>query len=123
MIEALVVIIPLIAFASGAVFGYRRTGARQWGWLSAGVSGTLAAAGACYLISQTKTGGYLAGIVGAVMAMVALITAGGILAGAMARGIHELSAPETPRLNGLGVADAGVVGLLALAMVAISAME
>lgn len=123
MIEVLVVILPLIAALTGATYGYRRFGARQWGWLACGIVAVLLAAWICYQMGESKTGGYLAGIVSAVMAMLQLIMAAAILVGALIRGGHELIARQTPRLSGLGPADAGVLGLLSIAMMMVSAAE
>ncbi|MDF3605603.1 hypothetical protein PE067_05250 [Paracoccus sp. DMF-8] len=122
MQDVLIVAVPLIAALTGAIYGYRRCGARQWGWLAGGIAGVLLAAGICYVTGQGKTGGYLAGIVGTVMAMVALIMAAAILAGAMIRGTHELIA-RPPRLTPSGPAGAAVLGLLSIAMILISAAE
>lgn len=71
-----------VALTAG--LGARRAASGPSG-LALGLGLLLASAGACYTIAQTKTGGFLPGIIGALLALLMLTAAGGLVLGALAR--------------------------------------
>lgn len=104
--------------------GASRMAARSGGPLLAGLALLLIAAGLCWLIGDSKSGGFLAGIVGLALALLLSIAAGGLLAGAALRWLYERLRPVSPQCPPLRPAwDIwGIAGFSLLAVV-LSAME
>lgn len=121
-----VIALLIVALVAGmaAWFGAARAAARSWAALGFGLIMLLAAAGICWIIAEGKTGGFLAGIVGAVFTLLSLIAAGAVVAGAALRLIHEWRYPpagDRPASTGwLGVLGVGLYSGLA---VLLSALE
>ncbi|MEF9604906.1 hypothetical protein O4J55_22310 [Paracoccus sp. PXZ] len=120
-------IVWLIVAATLAVtlwFGAGRMASRSFGVLAAGLAALLASAGLCYLIGDSKTGGYLAGIVGALLCLLMLIAVGGVLAGALLRWLYEQLRPPVPPRAALRPAwDLMGLGAFAALAVILSAVE
>ncbi|MDF3855383.1 hypothetical protein ACDP63_09905 [Paracoccus sp. P2] len=87
-------LIVLVTVALAAAIGIRRAAARSFRVLGAELALLLGAAWLCYLIGDGKTGGgYLAGIIGALLSLLLLIAAGGLVAGALLRWIYDRLRP------------------------------
>lgn len=107
-----------------AWFGAARMAARDWRALAAGLALPLVAALLCAMIAESRTG-FMAGIVGALCAVLLFIAAGAVVLGAVLRRLYEWWRPPTaPRPAAapgwLGVLGLGLFGVLA---VLVSALE
>ncbi|WP_104492739.1 hypothetical protein [Paracoccus denitrificans] len=105
-------------------FGAARMGSRSFAVLAQGLVALLVSAGLCYLIGSGKTGGYLAGIIGAVLSLLMLIAAAAVAAGALLRWLYDRLRPPAPARVPLRPAwDLMGVGALSALAVILSAME
>lgn len=116
----LIVAVVVVLTAS---LGVLRAAARSWGALALELALLLGAAGACYLIGESKTGGYLAGIIGLLLCLLLLIAAGGLAAGAAGRWIADRLNPGSVKAPPAGDWDIWVLGLMALVALGLSAAE
>lgn len=127
--EFLLYAVP-IALALGALAsGILRMSARSYLMLLIGIGALAGSALICYEISTTKTGGYLAGIIGALFAMLLGLCAAAMTAGAVLRWLYEkfqqnvakqmvtiYNPPSAPW-------DTGIFVLLSVAGLILSAIE
>lgn len=116
----LIVAVVVVLTAS---LGVLRAAARSWGALALELALLLGAAGACYLIGESKTGGYLAGIIGLLLCLLLLIAAGGLAAGAAGRWIADRLNPGPVKAPPAGDWDLWLLGVLSVLAVCGSAME
>lgn len=72
------------------------------------------------MISESKTGSYLAGLVGALMVLLMLICAGAYLAGALLRWLTELARGREPVATGSSRWDLGLVITLSVIAILLS---
>ncbi|MFT4012946.1 MAG: hypothetical protein QM682_05975 [Paracoccus sp. (in: a-proteobacteria)] len=119
----LVWLIIAVTVAATAWIGAARMAARSLGPLVLELAVLLGAAGLCYLIGESKTGGFVAGIIGALCSLLLLAAAGGVALGAAGRWLYDRLRPSDPGPRPAFGWDLWVVGLLSLAGVALSAME
>ncbi|WP_323010417.1 hypothetical protein [Paracoccus sp. (in: a-proteobacteria)] len=113
-----------LTLATTMWFGAVRMASRSFGAMGGGLAALLVAAGLCYLIGESKTGGYLAGIIGMLLSMLMLIAAGGLAAGAFLRWLYgRLRPPEAPRAPLRPAWDVMCIVALAGLAVIFSAME
>lgn len=116
-------LVTAATLALTATIGALRAGARSWRPLALDLALLLASAGACHLIGQSKTGGFLAGIVGLLLSLLMLIAAGGMAAGAAGRWVWDRRksaiAKATPAMNW----DLWVIGAFAALALGLSALE
>lgn len=120
---AIIWLILAVTVAGCATLGALRAAARSFGALAGGLALLLAAAGACYLIGDAKTGGYLAGIVGALFCLLLLIAAGALALGAAGRWLWDRWKPSEPRPRPAGNWDLWLIGVFAALAVGLSAAE
>ncbi len=85
----LVYVIPVLLALGAASSGWMRIAARSYVPLLISLSALCLSAGGCWLIGSTKSGSYLSGIVGTLLAILMGIAAIGLLVGAMLRWLHE----------------------------------
>lgn len=125
-----VIIIATVAIT--APVGILRAGARSWAPLALQLALLLASAGICYLISGTKTGGYLPGIGSVLLCLLMLIAAGGVATGAAGRWLWDQFRPiplqptvQQPTRTASWAAnwDLWLIGALSAVAVLLSAME
>lgn len=93
-------------------FGASRVAARTWAALALGLFMLLAVGGACLMIGQSKTGYHLAGLTGAVLALLLFIAAAAVLLGAALRVFLEWRRPP----EGARPTYSGGWGVLAIAL-------
>ncbi|WP_323717059.1 hypothetical protein [Paracoccus aminovorans] len=116
-------LIVAVAVALTASIGAIRAAARSWAPLALQLALLLGSAGACYLIGDAKTGGYLAGIIGALLCLLMLIAAGGLALGAAGRWLWDRLRPATAGASPAAAWDVWVIGGLAALAVLLSALE
>lgn len=117
-------LIVLVTVALAAAIGILRAGARSFRVLGGELALLLGAAWLCYLIGDGKTGGYLAGIIGALLSLLLLIAAGGLAAGALLRWVHDrLRPPPVLRAPFSQPWDIVGLGCFAALAVVLSALE
>jgi hypothetical protein len=120
---AIVWLIVATAVTLGLGLGASRAAARAYLSLAVEIAGVLVAAGICYLIADTKTSGYLAGIVGAGCSLLLLFIAGGLTVGGglcwLLGRMAALPGWRRPLWNW----DLWLIGALALAGILMSAAE
>lgn len=88
--DYLVYLIPVLLAIGAGASGWMRAAARSFGPLA--LSGFLIAASAvlCWLIAAQKTGSYLAGLLGTLLAVLMGVAFAGLIGGAVLRGGHEI---------------------------------
>lgn len=116
-------LIVAVAVALTASIGAIRAAARSWVPLALQLALLLGSAGACYLIGDAKTGGYLAGIIGALLCLLMLIAAGGLALGAAGRWLYGRLSPGPVKAPPAGSWDVWLLGVLAVLAVLGSAVE
>lgn len=109
-----------VALTAG--LGARRAASGPSG-LALGLGLLLASAGACYTIAQTKTGGFLPGIIGALLALLMLTAAGGLVLGALARWLWAALRRTPPMPVPARNWDLWLLGALSALAVVLSVME
>ena len=110
--------ITAIAVGLSAWFGAARMAARDWRALAAGLALPLAAGGLCGMIAETKSG-FLAGLLGALLALLLFVAAAAEVLGALGRRVYEWWRPpaagHVPAAPGwLGVLGMGLFSGLAV---------
>lgn len=115
--------IVALVLALTATIGALRAAARSWGPLAGQLALLLASAGTCYLISESKNGGYLAGIIGALLCILMLIAAGGLATGAAGRWIWDRLNPGPAKAPPPAHWDVWLLGAVSVLAVVLSAME
>ncbi|WP_199259764.1 hypothetical protein [Paracoccus binzhouensis] len=119
----LVWLIVAVTVILTATIGALRAAARSLAPLALQLALLLGAAGLCYLISGTRTGGYLAGIIGALLCLLMLIAAGGLALGAAGRWLYgRLSGASVRPAPGFAW-DCWLLGAFAALAVLLSALE
>lgn len=116
-------LIVAVTVALTATIGVLRAAARSWALLALQLAMLLASAGSCYLIGESKTGGFLAGIVGALCCILLLIAAGGVVLGAAARWFWDWLHPASARPAPVVHWDVWLLGAISALGVVLSAME
>lgn len=120
---AIVWLIVAVTLALTATIGALCAGARSWAPLALHVALLLGSAGACHLIGESKTGGFLAGIVGLLLSLLMLIAAGGVATGAVGRWLWDRFNPGPMRPAPAGHWDLWLLGGVSALAVLLSAME
>ena len=127
--ELLVYLVPLLLALGAASSGWMRIAARSYPPLMVSLLAVCLSAGGCWLIGSTKSGSYLSGIVGTLLAMLMGVAAIGLLAGAMLRILHERlhlrikNAPAAGRVAPSRPWDTMALTALSGLAMALSAME
>ncbi|MCV2447978.1 hypothetical protein [Paracoccus sp. DMF] len=119
-------IVWLIAAATVALTaGIRalRAAARSWRGLALELGLLLGAAATCFLIAESKTGGYLPGLAGVLMYLLMLIAAGGLATGAAGRWLYARLTPSPVRPAPAAAWDLWLIGAVSALAVLLSAME
>ncbi len=86
----------IVAVVAGlaAWFGAARMAARSWPAMGAGLALLLVGGLLCWAIGESKSGGgFLAGIIGVLCALLLFIAAGGVVLGAALRRLYEWRRP------------------------------
>lgn len=89
MTNLLVYLIPILMAFGAASSGWMRVAARSYRILTLTFLALSVSACACYLIAATKTGTFLVGLMGTLLAMLLAVGAAGLISGAILRGLHE----------------------------------
>ncbi|RJL11884.1 hypothetical protein [Paracoccus siganidrum] len=90
MIDVAVFAVPAVLALLAAWSGWVRVAARSFGWLLGALAVFGLGAIVCWVISEGKTVGYLAGIVGIIMMILMGVGAAGMVVGALLRWGYEL---------------------------------
>ncbi|WJS86045.1 hypothetical protein [Paracoccus sp. TOH] len=120
---ALVWLIIAVTVTLTATIGALRAATRSLVPLALPLALLLGAAGLCYLISGTKTGGYLPGIVGALLCLLLLVAAGGLVLGAAGRWLYDRLSHAAAGSGPVALWDVWLLGGLGALAVLLSAME
>lgn len=116
-------LIVAVTVALTATIGVLRAAARSWAPLALQLALLLASAGACYLIGESKTGGFIPGIIGALFSILMLIAAGALATAAAGRWIWDRLRPATPGPAPAAGWDLWLIGALAALAVLLSGLE
>ncbi len=116
-------LVVALTVALTATIGVLRASACSWRPLALQLALLLGSAGLCYLIGEGKTGGYLAGIIGALLCILMLIAAGGLALGVVGRWLFGRLSPSDPRQPPAANWDMWLLGGAAGLAVVLSALE
>lgn len=127
--EILVYLVPVLLALGAASSGWMRIAARSYLPLMVSLFAVCLSAGGCWLIGATKSGSYLSGIVGTLLAMLMGVAAIGLVTGAVLRVLHERlhlrinTAPAAARVAPSRPWDTMALTALSVIALGLSAME
>lgn len=116
-------LIVAVTVALTATIGVLRAAARSWAPLALQLALLLASAGACYLIGESKTGGFIPGIIGALFSILMLIAAGALATAAAGRWIWDRLNPGPAKAPPAVHWDLWLLAAMAVLAVVLSAVE
>ena len=116
--------VPAVLALFAAWSGFVRIAGRSFGWLIIALAVFGVAALACWSIGEAKTGGLMAGIVGAMMMLLMIVGAAGMVAGALLRWAYEwLRRPAAENAAPGWPWDIALLAVMAAIAVMLSALE